>query len=356
MKDESISSGIAVSFIEKVKSNEKTFKTFFGVSIMAFQALLLSVLPIYKETTLQGDERQRARKVEKIPVDSVLYMTLFWLREYPPMALLSILFNLHPRTAIKYIRRMILSLRKTLGNEIQWPTEEKWNENLEIFNQWLPPMLKGCISVVDGTEIRISRPATEPHQKKHYSVKKKQHSLNVLVIVLLNGEIIYLSPIDAGSCDQTIWNHENLRKLYENKPYGILGDGGFTFNRKNDSIEIVSEKPKKRPKKTRSQPGANLSVSDKAKNTTISKYRVVVENTIGQLKRWKILSGRYRHYTASKDSQQIDLEDVLWVCGCLTNHKIKKKPLRQDNWRPRNHLNADVENLSWLIQNILNIE
>ena len=71
-------------------------------------------------------------------------------------------------------------------------------------------MLKGYISIVDGTEIQILQPSKEPYQKEHYLVKKKQHSLNVLIIVLLNGEIKYLSPIDSGSNDQTIWDHENL--------------------------------------------------------------------------------------------------------------------------------------------------
>jgi hypothetical protein len=168
--------------------------------------------------------------------------------------LLSILFDIHPQTAM--------------------------NKHLENFNKWLFLMLNGCISVVGGTEIQILLPTTEPHKKKHYSVKKKQHLLNILVLVLLNGEIIYLSPINAGSCNQMIWNHENLQNLYESKPYGILGDGGFTFTWKNDPIEVVSAKPKKCPKKTRSQPRTNLSTTEKAKNTMISKYCIVVEATI----------------------------------------------------------------------------
>ena len=74
--------------------------------------------------------------------------------------------------------------------------------------------------------------------------KKKQHSLNILVIVLLSGEIIYLSPVDTGSCDQSIWNSKELRKHYENKEYGILGDGRFSFNQKNDTVKIISAKQK----------------------------------------------------------------------------------------------------------------
>jgi hypothetical protein len=42
--------------------------------------------------------------------------------------------------------------------------------------------------------------------------KKKQHLLNALFIVLLDGRIIYRSPLDAGSCDQNLWNKLDLRK------------------------------------------------------------------------------------------------------------------------------------------------
>ena len=139
-------------------------------------------------------------------------------------------------------------------------------------------------------------------------------------------------PVDTGSCDQSIWNSKELRKHYENKEYGILGDSGFSFNWKNVTVEIISAKPKARPKKIKGKPKANLSILEKSQNTTISKYWVVVENTISQIKEWQILAGWFRHYTASKQKQPISLEDVLWVCCGLTNQKIKRKLLHAPNW------------------------
>jgi hypothetical protein len=61
------------------------------------------------------------------------------------------------------------------------------------------PEMKNCICVVDGSKFRMKRPSTEPHQSDIYSVKKKQHSLNVLFIVLLNRIIIRISKIDTSS-------------------------------------------------------------------------------------------------------------------------------------------------------------
>lgn len=92
--------------------------------------------------------------------------------------------------------------------------------------------------VVDGTEIRVSRPSKEPYQCQLYSGKKKQHSLNVLFITLLTGEIIFFSPHRIGAHDQAQWNKLQLREQFVGKNFGVLGDGGFTFNRKKDMVNI----------------------------------------------------------------------------------------------------------------------
>jgi hypothetical protein len=44
------------------------------------------------------------------------------------------------------------------------------------------------------------------------------------------------------------------QKKIENKPFGILGDGGFTFDLKDEEIPILSVKPAKCPNNTASSP------------------------------------------------------------------------------------------------------
>ena len=51
-----------------------------------------------------------------------------------------------------------------------------------------------------------------------------------MFITKLDGEIIYYSPVRVGAHDQSHWNELNLRNLFVEKSYGVLGDGGFTFN------------------------------------------------------------------------------------------------------------------------------
>ena len=67
-------------------------------------------------------------------------------------------------------------------------------------------------------------------------------------------------------------------------------------------------------------------------NKVISSYCVVVENTFTHLKHWKILAGKFRHYTAASPIQKINFDDVLDVCSGLTNQKLKRSPLCMPGW------------------------
>ena len=69
-----------------------------------------------------------------MPIEEVLSMTLFWMCEYPSMTLLSALFHRHPRTLVKFLKRMIKSLKEVLKDEVTWPTEEEWADILKKFN------------------------------------------------------------------------------------------------------------------------------------------------------------------------------------------------------------------------------
>jgi hypothetical protein len=187
-------------------------------------------------------------------------------------------------------------------------------------------------------------------------VKKKQHLLNALFIVLLDGRIIYCSPLDAGSCDQNHWNKLELRKQFEGKMYGIMGDGGFTFNWKTDDVAICGEVLKKKPKKTNANPNPVLSSEEKERNKVLSSYCIIVENSLGQLKHWKILSGKFRHYPASSPIQKKSFEDILDVCTGLTNRKLKSSLLCAPGWTSTRAPKHDILLMAWLFQNALNLE
>ena len=81
-------------------------------------------------------------------------MTLFWLRFYPTVDLLSVMFKIHPRTCTKVLKQTTIVLTKTLKDEVRFPSD---NELEDLKNT--PMQNHGfldCVCVADGTEVQIS--------------------------------------------------------------------------------------------------------------------------------------------------------------------------------------------------------
>src|SRR5699024_1698103 len=134
------------------------------------------------------------------------------------------------RTVLRLIGKTISATASHFREKLNWPTDEQFEEFRDAFRYYQNPGFEECVLVVDGTEIRISRPS-KTHQREYYSGKKKQHSVNLIIIILLDGQIVYCSPISKGAHDQRDWNKLNLREKLIGKKWGIMGDAGFTFNK-----------------------------------------------------------------------------------------------------------------------------
>jgi hypothetical protein len=123
----------------------------------------------------------------------------------------------------------------------------------------------------------LNTPSDKGLESVTYSAKKKQHSFTQLVYCTVNGKICHVSSSFPGSCNdsfiaQTVTNNFLFHKLKDNE--WILGDKGFQGLQK---IGIVSAIPD------------NDVLLLKVWNWMVKKYRIVVENVIAELKRWKIL-------------------------------------------------------------------
>ena len=145
-----------------------------------------------------------------------------------------------------------------------------------------------------------------------------------MVITKLNGKIVYYSPMHVGAHDQSHWNELELRNWFKGKEYGVMGDGGFTFNRASDEDKIVGYKPYKKPK------GGSLTLDKKTYNRKLSQIRVVVENAIRHIKQWKILASTFQHWRNGQG--QISADEILSICITLANWKIHQNPIRKDDW------------------------
>lgn len=87
-----------------------------------------------------------------------------------------------------------------------------------------------------------------------------------------------------------------------------LGYKGFDKNYKTKQIEI----PHKKPNKSKNNPTPELTQKQKDENKEMSKKRVIVENVIGGMKRFRCISDRYRNHTPKLKDLFIFLAAGLW--------------------------------------------
>ena len=161
--------------------------------------------------------------------------------------------------------------------------------------------------LIDATEQRIQRPSDNKVQKDYYSGKKKAHTLKSLVISSPDKQIRYLSNARIGK----IHDYKFMKEVFppDKNWFEIfnirvdLGFLGIVSDYLSKSINIPHKKSKK----------SDLTEEQKLENKAMSSERIVVEHSIGGLKRYRILSDRLRIHL-------IDYYDeILGVCAGLWN-------------------------------------
>ena len=135
---------------------------------------------------------------------------------------------------------------------------------------------------IDATETHIERP--QKKQRQYYSGKKKRHTIKAQVVVNKpNREIICTSFSNGKRHDFRVFKESKVRILPDIK---IVTDTGYQGIAK---IHPNSELPKKQTKKN------PLTAAEKEHNRKISSERVKNEHAIGFIKRFKVISEKYRN-------------------------------------------------------------
>jgi len=129
--------------------------------------------------------------------------------------------------------------------------------------------------IVDGTEQPIKTPKHSILNTRFYSSKYKQHSMNIILMISPNGQILWLSPsYPGGTNDNTIMIETMGLWMSELKPdeFGI-GDQGF------NGLHWLQDSH-----------GRNLPIYTAEKmgdfGSVFSQKRCLVENAIRKVKIW----------------------------------------------------------------------
>ena len=104
-----------------------------------------------------------------------------------------------------------------------------------------------------------------------------------VVIDQRNGEILCTHYGKGSEHDFKLYKRSKIRIKKEVK---CLADKGYQGIKKHHPL---SQTPKKKPRKSK------LSVAERKENRELAQKRIIIENVFAQLKRFRILQGRYRN-------------------------------------------------------------
>lgn len=299
---------------EKLKMKPHQFQSFTGLKVHEFQNMLETAeghYDLFEKKRLGQRKRQRkigaGRQFRHNLADQML-MCLVHLRLHLTMSVLGYLFDLHDSNICRNLSRMRKFLRKQLpGPRGIMAAQKKINSIEELYR--LYPELK---AIVDGTEQPIQRPKDAQKQKDYYSGKKKQHTIKKQLMVNRDGLILDLSPsVEGKRHDFKVFEETAVMDKIIPKDVEVLLDSGYQGAKRDHpdrKICLPVKATKLRP----------LNQIQKAANRKLSRARVRVEHAIRWLKRFRILSDRFRHPLRCHD------EIFSVVAGLVNRMKMER--------------------------------
>jgi hypothetical protein len=318
-----------VSKVRQFMEKAELFHRLCGLERSTFDDLVNELDIPFKRLTWRGTERINQTNASDLPVDIALWITLFWMRQYPTGVVMGAIFDCHERTLHRVFKRTITALMKGFHEELKWPNDD------ELLSWKLPSNvnthMEDIVCYADGTVLhgprsilKFASGANDPF----FNYAKHKHGMNIVCVVNPYGKIIWSTNWERGGMvDQTISNSVGLRDDFLGKAYGIAADGGFTFNKKGEQNRIITAKPHR----------LNAIVGTDAEkeemrnfNKLLSSNRVIVENVFARLKQWRIIGGFMRHFhpnTANRGNL-LDLNDLFQTLCTIHNRDLKDHPMR----------------------------
>jgi hypothetical protein len=135
--------------------------------------------------------------------------------------------------------------------------------------------------ILDCTEQPVYRPTRK--QKCWYSGKKKRHTIKNEIIITEHGRIASVSNDAPGAVHDITLRRRGPPLPKDARAYADSGYQGYQDH--HPGLEIPYKQSKKKP----------LAKDERAYNHALSRFRVRVEHAIARLKRFRILSDRFRY-------------------------------------------------------------
>jgi hypothetical protein len=275
---------------QRLRSFPGVFKSMTGLTVAVFDGLAEELLPAFhaaRRRRLDRPDRLRAvgggDHFDLDPADQLL-LSIVWLRHYPTQEVLGYLFGVSDSTALRAVRRWLPLLEQSGRDTMRLPDPGRGRRKK------LPQLLAetpGLAVVIDTFEQRVQRPRRR--QRAYYSGKKKAHTLKSQVVVDEGGRVADVAESRPGRwADLKVLKRSGLRRRLP-KDVGALGDLAYV-GIADWHPEGLGATPRRKP---RGQPRPE---GDRRFNRAFARRRVVVEHTIGRMRRYQALSQVDRHH------------------------------------------------------------
>ena len=156
---------------------------------------------------------------------------------------------------------------------------------------------------VDGVERPIQRPVSKRKQNKLYSGKKKRHMKKSIIAVNEKKRILVVTVTKSGRRHDKRLADKDCLFEHIPKEVSVWVDTGFQGILKQHANTLI---PKKATR------GKLLTCAEKEENRVISSFRVIVENAIAGIKRFKAYADIWRNKIAGLDDQVMRISCGLW--------------------------------------------
>jgi hypothetical protein len=271
-----------------LSQHPNVFQKCTGLTVALIEQLVDEVLPLYMESEeqrLSNRQRQRAmgagHRFELNGRDHIL-LTVIWLRLYPIHEVLGYLFGVSDSTVSRLIERVLPVLEQSGRDGMRLPDPGKKRR------RQLPDLLRDIPEltvIVDSFEQRVQRP---PNDDSHYSGKKKQHTLkNQLAVDSDTERIVEVSDrVPGPTADIKLLETSGLLERLPDE----VGLGGDLAYLKLARLRRYGFSPRRKPR------GKNRPPEDVIYNRAFSQFRIIVEQTIGQVRHFQSVTATDRNH------------------------------------------------------------
>lgn len=270
---------------KQLRIHPGVFRAMTGLSVPAFDALVGELAPAYADAEfdrLDHPDRERAVGAGHpfgLDVPDRFLLAVVWLRVYPTYAVLGYVFGLSETAARRLVGQVLPVLERAGRDTMRMPEAGRTR------GRSLPETLREAPElavVIDSFEQPVQRP--KRRQRRFYSGKKKRHTAKSQVVVDEDtGRVVDVSDTATGPTpDITLLKRSRVLGTLP-RGVGAIGDSGYVGMgaiRKRVMTAVPRKKPRGKPRPP----------EDRRYNRALSRRRVVVEHTIGKMRRYQAIT------------------------------------------------------------------